>query len=94
MSDWKPVDQDTFQKVLVCVNDDDKKILEYVYTHRISKLSSIDENFPEEGRTLADLLCKLGGINGKIFKKVNCAIYSKQPAHTLKDSTYALGILE
>ena len=93
MKEWKPVDQDTFQNLLTAVNAKDKKLLEYIYKHRICKLSTLMEKFPGREDSLIDFITGLGGVNGKIFKKFSCAIYPKQPAHTLKDSGYSLGLL-
>jgi hypothetical protein len=93
MSEWVQVEQETFIKLLATVNDKDKRILEYIHTHRICKLSAMFDQFSDRCESLIDFIALIGGINGKIFSKHSCAIYPKQPAHTLKDSAYSLGFM-
>lgn len=93
MSQWNAVDQDTFEKLTDLVNAADNEILVYVFTHRVCKLSTLFEKFPDRADSLDGLVTLIGGINGQIFRKHNCAIYPKEPAHTLEDSSYSLGFM-
>lgn len=93
MQEWKDVDVETFQKLTNIVNDKDSKLIEYVYTHRVCKVSNLMEKFSGRFSTEEELLSTIGHINGKIFKRYNCAIFPKQPAHTIKDSAYSLGVI-
>lgn len=93
MNNLTPLTKDEYAQVLAFVGQAHKELIQYIYEHRVCKVSTILEQFPAH-EDEAGVLMHIGTLNGTLWKKFNAAISPVEVASQISDSAYSLGVFK
>jgi len=67
------------------------ELFKFLYERRVCKVTRLLQEFPKFAQNEDEFLVKLGGVNGKIWKKFNFAIYPIEVNTLIAECAYSIG---